>query len=171
MEIKNIARCAFMTPDPKLMTVDLTQIERNQAERRREMEKANPPKPEPARVEYNRLRQQLYSLQQTAKSAETSCNNKADHVRGLEQRINDLLKRKQKAHTDGHLGDERICEHQIQLLENELLDAQEDFLKAKHWNSQAARALKAFDGHARLAELKAEIDKTLPVAKSDNVPK
>lgn len=107
--------------------------------------------------EYNRLRQQLYDLQQQAKNAEVFCNNKADGVKGLEQRINDLLRKKKQAIAEGHLGDERNCEHQLQQLETELIDAKQEFTQAKHWSVQAARALKAFDGQERIAALKKEL--------------
>ena len=146
----------FAVTDPKLITVDFAAHEKRMAEHRKEREKANPPKPEPVRVEYNRLRQRFFDLQQQAKNAEVFCNNKADAVKGLEQRITELLKQKKQADADGHLGQERVCEHQIQLLETELVDAKDEFIKAKHWSTQAARALKAFtsDSSARIEELK-----------------
>ena len=164
MEVKNVATTVlFAVTDPKLITVDFNKIEAFQQQTREAREKANPPKPEPMRVEYNRLRQQLYGLQQQAKNAEVYRNNKADVVKGLEYRINDLLRHKKQAIVEGHLGQERVCEHQLQRLETELVDAKEEFNKAEHWNAQAARALKAFDGHGRIAELKLLLDS--PVAK------
>ena len=168
MEVNNIARCAFMAvTDPKLITIDLEQSDRRYKELVKEREKANPPNPEPVRVEYNRLRQQLYSLQQAAKGAEVFCNNKADAVRGLEERINVLLNKKKQATEAGHLGDERMYEHQLQLLETELIDAKEEFTKAKRWSVQAARVEKEFkfNQQARIEELKALLDAPRPVAK------
>jgi hypothetical protein len=149
----------------------VAQVEQTAKKMRAERDAANPPQPEPARIEYNRLRQRLYDLQQRAKDAEVFCNNKADSVKGFEERINVVLLKKRQAIADGHLGQERACEHQLKQLETELVDAQKEFTQAKHWNAQAVRALKAFDSHARIAELKKQIDGGLLEAKSDNVPK
>ena len=157
-EVKDVTRCAFMAPDPKLMTVDFEQLTAMHKATIAMRENINPPEPEAARPEYNRLREQLYNLQQQAKNNEVYCNNKADAVKGLETRINDLLKSKKQAVAEGHLGQERSYEHQLQQLETELVDAKEEFTKAKHWSGQAARVLKAFDGHVRIAELKAALD-------------
>lgn len=154
----DVTKMAFFAADPKLMTVDFDELTTRHKATVAMREKLNPPEPEGARPEYNRLRQQLYDLQEQAKGAEVYCNNKADAVRGLETRINDLLKEKKQAVSENHLGQERKCEHQLTQLEKELVDAKEDFNKAKHWSGQAARALKAFVGHARIAELKAELD-------------
>jgi hypothetical protein len=173
MEVKNVAHCVFMAPDPKLLTIDFEDLAKRHKQRIEEREKANPPKPEPMRVEYNRLRKQLYELQQASKSAEVYCNNKADAVKGIEHRINDLLKAKKQAIADGHLGDERKYENQLQLRETELIDAQEEFAKAKRWSVQAARVKKEFEfnENGRIAELKALLDALVPGAKSDNIPK
>ena len=154
----DVTKMSFFAADPKLMTVDLEQLGKMHKDTVAQRETLNPPQPEPARQEYNRLRQQLYNLQQQAKNAEVYCNNKADEVRGLEQRINDVLKRKKQAVAEGHLGQERLCEHQLQQLERELPDAKDEATKAKHWGAQAARALKAFDGHARISELVKELE-------------
>jgi hypothetical protein len=165
MEIKDVGRCAFMSvTDSNLLTVDFADLAKRQQERRQQMDEANPRKAEPVRVEYNRLRQQQFNLQQTTKGAEVFCNNKADAVKGLEQRINTLLTEKKQAIAAGHLGQERKCEHQIQLLETELIDAKEEFSKAKHWSTQAARALKEFkfNQQGRIEELKAVLDAPLP---------
>jgi hypothetical protein len=164
MEIKNIARCAFMTPDTKLITIDLAQIERNQAARREEMEKSAPP-PSQAdfRKEYNQLRQRLFDLQQNAKCFEIRTNEAAGKIRNLEERINEALKLKKAAVDAGNLRGERMYERQVLSLESEMLDLQEDFAKNKQWSVQSARALKAFDGHGRIAELKAILES--PVVK------
>lgn len=135
--------------------MDLAHVEQTQAALRAARDKANPPKPEPVRVEYNRLRKQLFDLQQHAKNMEIYCNEQAGKVKLFEQRITDLLKQK-KAVADNPLH-ERFCEHQIQTLETELLDAKTEFNRAKNQNSNAARGLRAFDGHARIAELKKEL--------------
>jgi hypothetical protein len=44
-----------------------------------------------------------------------------------------------------------------------LLDAQEEFEKNKRYSGQAARALRAFDGVARIEELKGLLDGVPPV--------
>lgn len=169
MEVKNYAHCAFMAPDPKLITIDLSEVTKRVNAHNRAMEKLNPPKPEPVRVEYNRLRQRFFDLQQQAKGTEINCNEKAGVVHLLEQRINDLLRQKKTAIDQGNLGQERACEHKIQLLETELVTAKEDFTIAKHRSSKAARALREFDGDERIAELKKQLDGTvLPVAKTHN---
>lgn len=153
-------------PEDFTITDDnIRELEAKAKKMREERDRLNPkfagqgPDPTP-RAEYNRLRQQLYNLQQAARSAETLCNNKADAVRGLEQRINDLFKLKKQAIADDHLGDERKWEHQIQILEIELTKAQEEFFKAKRYNTQAARDLRVFefDNKQRIAELKAIVN-------------
>src|SRR5438128_3471424 len=49
------------------------------------------------RAEYNRLRKELFDAQEWAKNAEVYCNEKANMVKQLEGRINDLLKQKKAA--------------------------------------------------------------------------
>jgi hypothetical protein len=172
MEVKNIAHCVFMAPDPKLLTIDIAQIERNQAARRAEAEKNTPP-PSKAdlRKEYNQLRQRLFDCEQNAKAYEIRTNEAAGKVRLLEQRVNEAFKQKKAAAEAGNLRAEINYEHAIQTLESELLDAQDEFTKNKRYGLQAARALKEFNQHGRIAELKAHLEKPLPVAKSDTVPK
>lgn len=112
-------------------------------------------KVEPVRVQYNTLRKQLFDLQEWAKHAEIYCNSKAGEVKQLERRITDIIKQK-KAAVDNPRA-ERNFEHQIQLLETELLDAEKEFKRAKIQSGNAARGLKAFDGHQRIKELKKEL--------------
>lgn len=158
MQVKDVTTCVFMKPPAELMTVDFEHLSAMHKATVAQRETLNPPEPEPTRAEYNRLRQQFYDLRQQAKNAEVHCNNKADEVKGLEERINDLLRKKKHAVAEGHLGQERLCEHQLQQLEKELVDVKDEFSKAKHWSTQAARALKAFEGHERIAVLKAELE-------------
>ncbi len=144
--------------NPEAFTItdaDITRNEQAQAKRRAEMEKINPPKPVPARQEYNRLRQELFSLKQSAQGCETRVNNIAGEVHLLEERITGLIKKKKA--TENPLA-ERTCEHQIQLLETDLLDAQERLIKAKRDNTLTVKALKNFDQHERIAELKKQLD-------------
>ena len=156
---------------PQDFVIDIEKVEEAGKKMRAARDAANPPKPEPARAEYNRLRQQLFDAQRWAKDAEIYCNDQAGNVRLLEQRINDLLKKKKQAIAEGKLGDERICEHQLQLMETELIDAKQEFHRATRQSAQAARALKAFDDHERIAELKKQLDESLPYVKSVIAPK
>jgi hypothetical protein len=162
MEIKDVTHCAFMSPDPKLMTVDLAKVEAFGAQVRAVRDKANPAFAgkgiEPARAEYNQLRQKLFDLKQDAKCFEIRTNEAAGRIKLLEGRINEALKLKKAASEADNFRGERTYEHQVASLETELADAQEEFNKNKHWSGQAARALKAFDAHARIEELKAVLD-------------
>jgi hypothetical protein len=148
-----------------VMVVDFAQIETAQKERRATMEQLNPPHSD-HRKEYNQLKQKLFELKQDAKAYEIRTNEAAGQVRLVEQRINEALKLKKAAVADGNLRGERTYEHAIQSLEAELVDAQEQFEKNKRLNAQAARALKAFDGHARMAELKKQLEADLPGEKA-----
>jgi chromosome segregation ATPase len=150
----------------------VAQVEQTAKKMRAERDAAAPP-PGKADLhkEYNQLRQKLFDLRQDAKTFEQRTNDADGNVRLLEQRINDVLKEKKSAVAENNLRGERTYEQTIQRLEVELVDAQEEFEKNKRWSVQAARALRAFDGHARIAELKKQIDEGLPDVKSVNVPK
>ena len=163
MEIKDATRCAFMAPDPKLMTVDFNQINKQAAERRAERDAANPPAPEGPAKELQRLRRELFNLTECVKSMETYRDNQADNVKACEQRLTDAIKQKKIAVVNGNERAERNWEHSIKQLECELVDSEREFRRAELQNAQAARALKAFDGHARIAEL------VSPVVKSTKV--
>jgi hypothetical protein len=134
-------------------------IEKQQAVRRAAEEKVNPPKPEPARVELNRLRSQLFALQQTAKATEQKVNNEAGNVSGLEQRINEAIKTKNGYETAGNLLATRNTEHGIQLLEDELSDARDRLTKDQRWNAGAVRELRTWqtENGPRLKELEKEV--------------
>lgn len=144
------------------------QIEQNQATRRAQEDKERVPSQADFRKEYNQLRQRLFDLNQNAKCFEIRTNEAAGKIRNLEHRITEALKQKKAAADAGNLLGERNSEHAIQRLETELLDARQEFANNKRWSVQAARVLKAFDGHERIAELKAILDSP---AKSDNEPK
>jgi hypothetical protein len=100
----------------------------------------------------------LFDLKQNAKCYEQRANDAAGNIRLIEQRINDAIKEKKTAAEVDNLRGERTYEQAIQRLEAELADAQEQFDKNKRWSGQAARALKSFDGHARIEELKLLVD-------------
>ncbi len=165
---------AQMDKDPSVLTVtdgDITRIEQQQAKRRAQQDKENSPTKADLRKEYNQLRQKLFDLKNDAKCYETRTNDAQGQIELIEQRINNALKLKKAAVAQGNLRGERTYEQAIERLEPELAGAKEEFNKNKHWSAQAAHALKAFDGHARIEELKAILDAPLPDAKSVNVPK
>lgn len=167
MEIKDVTRCSFMTPAPELITINLAEHEQHMSQLRAQREKDEPtPSTADFRKEYNQLRQQLFNLQQNAKAYEIRTNEAAGKIRLVEERINEALKLKKAASDAGNLRGERTYEHSVATLETELLDAQEEFHKNKHWSVQAARQLKDFNQHGRIAELKALLaGEGSPVAK------
>ena len=111
------------------------------------------------RAIYNRLRKELFDLQEQARGAETRVNNEAVTVRMYQSQIEDLLKRKKKAIADGALGEERNIERRLLAEENDLLDSRERLLKLQRNNHCAVRALKDWQtaNGAQLAELQKEI--------------
>ena len=157
--------------DPKVITINLAEHEQRMKVMRAERDAANPQPGKAAdlRKEYNTLRQRLFSLKQDAHCFEIRTNEAAGKIRNIQQRIDDVLRLKKEAAAMGNLRGERTYEQSIERLETELGDAEQEFAQNKRWNTQAARALKDFDGHARIEELKAILDS--PVAKSDSVPK
>jgi hypothetical protein len=108
---------------------------------------------------YNKLRKELFDLQEQARGAETRVNNEAATVRMFQSQIEDLLKRKKKAVVDGALGEERRIERGLLAQENELLDSRERLLKLQRDNHRAVQALKDWKtaNGAQLAELQKEI--------------
>lgn len=136
---------------------DITAIEQKQAARRA-VEDQNKPH-EPLQVELNRLRGQLFSLQMNAKGTEQTVNNTSGNVRLFETRLTEALKTKKKHEDAGNLLGARTYEHQVQELENELLDARDRLVKEQRWNSGAARELRTWqtDNGPRLLELKKEL--------------
>jgi len=131
------------------------QLAASAKERQKLHEKNTAAKPSEPRKLYNSLRKELFDRQEWAKNAEIYCNTKADTVKHFEGLIADLIKQK-KAAVNNPLH-ERALEHQIELLETELLDAKQEFHRAKHQSTNAARALRDFTGHQRIAELKLEL--------------
>lgn len=162
----DVTKMSFFAADPKLMTVDFDDLTRKHKQRIADREQHTPPPgKEDLHKEYNQLRQTLFNLKQDAKCFEIRTNDAAGNVRLVEQRISDALKLKKAASAEGNLRGERSAEQAIQRLETELVNAQEAFTKNRNWNTQAARALKAFDGHARIEELRLALDAPLPEAK------
>jgi hypothetical protein len=110
------------------------------------------------RKEYNRLRQQLFDIQQNAKCYEIRTNEAAGQVHLIEQRITEALKNKKAAIEAHNLRGERMYEWQVTSLETELADAQVELSKNRRWSIEAGRALKNFPSHDRIAELKAMLE-------------
>lgn len=106
------------------------------------------------RKEYDALRQRLFNLKQDARCYEIRTNEAANKIRNIEQNIDNLLRLKAAANEAGNLRGVRMYEQSVERVERELTDAQEEFDKNKRWSGQAVRALKAFDGVARIEELK-----------------
>lgn len=158
----DVTKMSFFAVDQKLMTVNFDDLGKQHKQRIADREKHIPP-PTKADLqkEYNQLRQRLFDLRQTAQALEIRTNDAAGNVVLLEQRINDVIKLKKAAVAEGNGRGERSAEQSIQRLEKELVDEQEEHKKNQNWSAQAARALKAFDGHARIAELKLLLDHPL----------
>lgn len=130
------------------------EVEQMAAERRK-----NAPAPVPAttdlHVEYTSLRRRLFELQANARSLETKVNDLAGKVALLEQRLTEVLKKKKEYADVNNLLAERFQEHAAKALEVELADATKELEKHKRYSASAFRELQKFDGHQRLAEVKA----------------
>lgn len=158
MEIKDVTRCAFMSPDPELMTVDFSQINKVAKEQREKRDATNPafagvhPDKTPSQ-ELQRLRRELFGLDQGAKNTEVFTNNVAGNVKLLESNLAHALKQKTIAVTSGNDRSARNFEHTITRLESELLDAEKEFHRARKVSAEAARLLQEWPHRARLTEL------------------
>ena len=158
----NYAGMAFkanLDKNPDLMAFDGATFEKLQAARRVAEAKANPIKPVPAQQELNRLRGQLFALQQNTKAYESRVNNFAGTVKQLEFRITEALKAKKQYEDAGNLMGARSYEHAIQRMETELTDARELFIKEQGYNQLAIRTLRTWqtENTARLLELRKEV--------------
>lgn len=157
---------------PEVFTITdetVAHVEAHGKKFRAERDAADPPKPEPIRVELNRLRGQLFDLKQHAKNTEIRVNNTSGNIKLFEQRITEMLKEKNNQDEAGNLRGVRSAEHGIQLLENELADARDRLAKELRDNSHAARALREWktNNDARLKELQKEVAK-LPEYTADD---
>jgi hypothetical protein len=150
---------ANLEKNPDLMAFDGTAFEKQQAARRVAEQKANPIKPEPAQQELNKLRGQLFALQQNAKAYEQRVNNLAGNVRLLESQLTTALKSKKEYENADNLLAARNHEHQIQRLENELVDEQEKLVTHRRYNQGAIRELRTWqtENTHRLLELKKQV--------------
>jgi hypothetical protein len=139
----------------------LAEFEENMKRMRAKRAAANPIKPEPAQQELNRLRGQLFNLQQYAEGIEQKVNDQAGTVQLFELRITEALKTKKQYEESGNLMGARTVEYHIQKLESELADAREVFVKDQHYSVGAARSLRTWqtENGPRLKELQHEIKK------------
>jgi hypothetical protein len=150
----------------------VAQVERTATARRTARDAANPIKPEPARQELNRLRGQLFSLEQNAHATEVRVNHEIGNVRLYEENLGVVLKTKKQHEDAGNLLGARTYERQAQALENELNDARERLVKNRRYNTGAARELRTWQQEQgpRLLELKKEVA-SLPVQDGDSYAK
>ena len=157
------ARQALLEKDPDIFTIDMVKHEENMAELRADRDKSTPP---PSKVdlrkEFDSLRQCLFSLKQNAHCFETRTIEAASRIKLCEQNIDNLLRLKQEANEAGNLRGVRTYERGVEQAESALADATDEFTKNKRWSGQAARVLKAFDGHARIEELRAILETPSP---------
>jgi hypothetical protein len=152
---------ANLEQNPDLMKFDSVAFEKQQAAHRVAEAKLNPPKPEPSvQQELNRLRGQLFSLEQNAKAYEQLVNNASGNVREFERRLTVMLKSKKEYEDAGNLLAARSYEHQIRGLETELADARDSLGKNRLYNKGAIRELRTWQQEhtARLLELRKEVD-------------
>jgi chromosome segregation ATPase len=141
----NYAGMAFranLEKNPDLMTFDVEKHEATQKKRREAEAKANPSKVTPLQVELNKLRGELFNLQQNAKGTEQRVNNEAGNIKLLEKRVTEAIKSKKQYEDDGNLLGARTLERQIQELETELNDTRERLVKEQRYNAGAARELR-----------------------------
>ena len=116
----------------------------------------NPPKPQNPYEEYRQLRGRLYQLEQAVEHSTTYFTNIEGNVALLQQNLQHTERSKNQALNVGNVRSERNTDHTIARLKEELFDVQKDFRRAKNNKERAAEALKAFDQHERIAELKTQ---------------
>ena len=162
MEIKDVTRCAFMAPDPELMTVDFSQINKVAKEQREKRDAANPafagvhPDKTPL-MELQRLRRELFGLDQGAKNTEIYTNNIAGTVKQLEERIAHTITQKKTAVASGNERSARNYEHAITQAERELAETGKEFQRARGVSAEAARLLKEWPHRERIKELETSL--------------
>jgi len=115
------------------------------------------PKPSPSR-EFDQLQRTLFKLKQIAEGRENNLNNAAGTVSNLEDRIKEATAKQLKANKAGNKAAERTYRQQAGHLQDELADAKQRHKIAEVENKRAVAALNAFDGYARIEELKKEME-------------
>jgi hypothetical protein len=142
---------------------DLSNLDEQLAKARKERqglnEKNDELKPKPtANAEYDQLQRRLFKLRQAAEGAKIHLDNVAGAVRLLEQYVEKKAKQKKAANRAGNNGAENTYGNQLAHLESELEDAKKNLKSATIEHDRAAAAVASFDGHERIAELKALIE-------------
>jgi hypothetical protein len=114
----------------------------------------------------NKLRGELFNLQQNAKGTEQRVNNEAGNIKLLEKRVTEAIKNKKQYEDDGNLLGARTLERHIQELETELNDTRERLVKEQRYNAGAARELRTWqtENGPRLKELQQQVA-SLPTQK------
>ena len=162
MKVDDITRCAFFAPDPELMKVDFSDLDKKAKERRAERDADNPavagthPDKTPSQ-ELQRLRREVFNLSERAKNTEIYTNERAGQVKLLESNIAHALQQKKNAAVAGNLLAERNAEHTIKRTEHERDEAVQEFERARKVSAGAAVALKEWPHHARLKELQTSL--------------
>jgi len=153
-QVQDVTKAAFFAvTDPKLITINLAELETTAKKMREARDAANPPVSEPPKEELARLKNDLFNLTQHAKHTEVYANNCAGNVRLLEQRITDVINKKKLAVDAGNSLAERNHEHSIKQLEAEKVAAEKEFNRARRNAATSAAQLKDWGGHARVKEL------------------
>ena len=148
----DVTKMAFMKAPDELMTVNFDDLAKRQKEIIAARE-AQPQRQEGPAGQLQKLRRELFCLEQRAASTETYCNNKGDESRLAQQYLNDALAKKKAAVTKGNFSLERNLEHTINRLEGEFDIAEREFHRARKIAAQAARELKEWPHRERVAEL------------------
>lgn len=153
--ISNFTNLVLKTAEKDTLTIDTAELEKQNTERRVEMEKLNPKEIETEAKELARLRKQLFSLKEAAKGYETQVNNTAGTVRLLEERLHATLKNKLDCETSGNMLGARNYDHAAQTLENQLLDTRLQLTRLQRDSAASARQLREWQREfgSRLAEL------------------
>jgi hypothetical protein len=137
----NFLNLILKNTPPEVRTFDEAAFNKKNKENRAARDKANPPEPKPARVELNRLRSELFNLQQNA----TDCGIRVEQQTGnadlLETQITEALKTKKQHEETGNLLGARNYEFQILRLENELATVNKLLRVRREQNSAAVREL------------------------------
>jgi hypothetical protein len=159
MSQNNFLNLVTKNADPKILIPDIPWVEKQAAKRRAAMDKANPPKPVPEKVELNRLRSELFNLQQNATGCGIRVEQQAGEVDLLETQINEALKTKKQHEDAGNLLGARNYEHQVLRLEKELVRANRLLTERREHNTFAVRELLNWKKEfaSRLGELTKEV--------------
>jgi capsule polysaccharide export protein KpsE/RkpR len=141
--------------NPDLMKVDVPAIEEAAAKVREARAAANPPKPIPARVEYDALRKAQFNLQNSVTGCEVRLKDARETVVHWEKSVASLLKKKQAASVAMELGNVRGYEHNLVAAETDLGLAQTNLTVWKKEHTQVVQTLRTWQAEnlERMSEL------------------